>query len=763
MSRGLPILCDMTPAELGEHLAPHGFSAVEARRIFAHHVQHGRRHWDVKNMARQKLTRAAALLDTPTLEVVDRRRDAADGFVKYLFALADGARVEAVRIPIFDDKYTLCLSSQAGCPLDCVFCATGRLGYTRNLATWEIVEQLRIVRDEADRPVRGVVFMGMGEPFLNYDAVLRAARIFADPSGGAISGRAITISTSGVVPAIRRFTAERHPYRLAISLTGATRARRRSLMPAAEKTWPHRRARRRRARARGRDARSRDARVRGHRRRQLRRRRRRGAGRAAARHPGAPQPHRRQRRHRPLPPAERRGAARLHRRAAAARRADRAPLLGRKGRQRRMRDARRDGVALLAFVAACSSATKPLPPPDLSTVSETFAPARATVGDAVGIANQLAFDDAARAGQLDRLDGLAVHLVRRDFLWADLEPSAGSYDFAAEDAAVDDSRARGLTTIGILAYDTSWASPDGDVDTPPDPKTFAAFVEATARHFAGRVDLWEIWNEPNVGYRFWKPREDGAEYARLLAAAYPAVKRGNPKATVLLGGLFYHYEGIVTDAITFLSDAFTYNPELGRWFDVLALHPYAHYPPEASPEQDDGREQPIGQMIARMRAELAYYGAAKPVWVTEVGWPVYGTVDEATQARFTVRAAVEAMAAGAERVCFYTLDDGPNPTAFPPEDAFGVYRNDGTPKPAATALHTLVSIDPALVVTADGSTAGLRRYTLASAATHVDVVFAVDGATHDLGAPAGAMVLGLDGNATSATSVGANPLFVVSR
>ena len=234
----MAILHDMTPAELGAHLAPLGISAGESRRIFAHHVQHGRRNWKVRDLAREKIERVAAVVETPTLEVVDRRRDPADNFMKYLFALADGARVEAVRIPIFDDKYTLCLSSQAGCPLDCVFCATGRLGYTRNLATWEIVEQLRIIREEADRPVRGVVFMGMGEPFLNYDNVIRAARIFADPSGGAISGRAITISTSGVVPAIRRYTEERHPYRLAVSLTGATRARRRSLMPAAEKTWP---------------------------------------------------------------------------------------------------------------------------------------------------------------------------------------------------------------------------------------------------------------------------------------------------------------------------------------------------------------------------------------------------------------------------------------------------------------------------------------------------------------------------------------------
>ena len=173
----------------------------------------------------------------PALQVIDRRR-AADGFVKYLYQLSDGARIEAVRIPIFDDKYTVCLSSQAGCPLDCAFCATGRLGFSRNLHTWEIVEQLRIIREEADRPVRGIVFMGMGEPFLNYDNVIRAARIFSDPSGTAISGRAITISTAGVVPAIRRFSDEKHPYRLAISLTAGTRARRKSLMPAAEKTWP---------------------------------------------------------------------------------------------------------------------------------------------------------------------------------------------------------------------------------------------------------------------------------------------------------------------------------------------------------------------------------------------------------------------------------------------------------------------------------------------------------------------------------------------
>jgi 23S rRNA (adenine2503-C2)-methyltransferase len=154
-----------------------------------------------------------------------------------LFRLHDGLLVEAVRIPIFDEKYTVCISSQAGCALGCVFCATGKLGFQRNLAAWEIVEQVRIVRREADRPVRGIVFMGMGEPLLNYEQVVKAARIFADPSGLAISGRAITISTAGVVPAIRRFTAERLPFRLAVSLTAGTSEKRRRLMPV-EETWP---------------------------------------------------------------------------------------------------------------------------------------------------------------------------------------------------------------------------------------------------------------------------------------------------------------------------------------------------------------------------------------------------------------------------------------------------------------------------------------------------------------------------------------------
>jgi 23S rRNA (adenine2503-C2)-methyltransferase len=223
--------------ELVSRWTPLGLSERDTRRIAAHWLAEDRPPFEVPNIARAKLDRARADVSLPTLEIIERRRSPTDGFTKYLFRLHDGQVVEAVRIPIFDDKYTVCISSQVGCPLACVFCATGRLGLKRSLLAWEIVEQVRLVRAEADRPVRGIVFMGMGEPFLNYEEVIRAARILSAPSGLAISGKAITISTAGVVPAILRYTAEGWPFRLAISLTAATTEKRRALMPV-EKSYP---------------------------------------------------------------------------------------------------------------------------------------------------------------------------------------------------------------------------------------------------------------------------------------------------------------------------------------------------------------------------------------------------------------------------------------------------------------------------------------------------------------------------------------------
>jgi 23S rRNA (adenine2503-C2)-methyltransferase len=207
-----------------------GIDLADARRILGAVVGRGRTLRDARNVRREVLDLAAARCSTERLTCTETR-DAQDGFRRYLFRLADGSAVETVRIPLFDTHHTLCLSSQVGCALACVFCATGRLGLARNLAAWEIVAQFLHVRADSARPITGAVFMGQGEPFHNYEAVLEAAYVLCDPAGGRVDARRISISTAGVVPMIRRYTAEGHKFRLCVSLNAALPEKRAALMP----------------------------------------------------------------------------------------------------------------------------------------------------------------------------------------------------------------------------------------------------------------------------------------------------------------------------------------------------------------------------------------------------------------------------------------------------------------------------------------------------------------------------------------------------
>jgi 23S rRNA (adenine2503-C2)-methyltransferase len=207
-----------------------GIAVDDARRITGAVIGRGEGLRTARNVRREVLAHVESLASSDDLRRVSTV-DARDGFRRYLFELPDGARVESVRIPLFDTHHSVCLSSQAGCPLACAFCATGALGLTRSLASWEMVAQLLHVRADSQRRITGVVFMGQGEPFLNYDAVLAAAYTLCDPAGGRIDARRISISTAGVVPMIRRYTAEGHKFRLCVSLNAAIPWKRRALMP----------------------------------------------------------------------------------------------------------------------------------------------------------------------------------------------------------------------------------------------------------------------------------------------------------------------------------------------------------------------------------------------------------------------------------------------------------------------------------------------------------------------------------------------------
>jgi 23S rRNA (adenine2503-C2)-methyltransferase len=166
---------------------------------------------------------------------LDVEQHSADGTRKYLWRLADGEAVESVLIPS-GSRRTLCISSQAGCALRCSFCATGRMGFRRNLSTFEIVAQVReiVLRDPSDLPTN-IVFMGMGEPLLNWPAVDAALTILNSPEGFGIGARHITVSTVGILPGLEAFARRPEQFRLAISLHAPTSAQRLGIMPIEKK------------------------------------------------------------------------------------------------------------------------------------------------------------------------------------------------------------------------------------------------------------------------------------------------------------------------------------------------------------------------------------------------------------------------------------------------------------------------------------------------------------------------------------------------
>lgn len=185
---------------------------------------------EMTDLPRQVREQLAQEFQVPRLVPVARQKSQ-DGTEKFLFRLRDGEAIETVAIPE-GKRLTLCISSQAGCALQCAFCATGAMGFTRNLDVHEIAGQVREMR-LLDPPIQvtNVVFMGMGEPLMNWKAVSTALTILNDPRGLGIGARHITVSTVGVLPGIVALGERREQFRLAISIHAPTDDLRRELMP----------------------------------------------------------------------------------------------------------------------------------------------------------------------------------------------------------------------------------------------------------------------------------------------------------------------------------------------------------------------------------------------------------------------------------------------------------------------------------------------------------------------------------------------------
>ncbi|HET8762471.1 MAG TPA: 23S rRNA (adenine(2503)-C(2))-methyltransferase RlmN, partial [Gemmatimonadales bacterium] len=232
-------LLDLTPdaarQRIDEWVAARGLPAYRSRQLM-------RRLWEVPVGAWADATELPlalradldAELPLPRL-ALGTEQQSSDGTRKFLWQLGDGEAVESVLIPT-GTRRTLCISSQAGCALKCAFCATGTMGFRRNLSPFEIAGQVRelVLRDPADKPTN-IVFMGLGEPLLNWLAVDVALSILNQPAGLAIGARHITVSTVGIIPGMEAFARRPEQFRLAISLHAPTAAQRLTIMPVQKK------------------------------------------------------------------------------------------------------------------------------------------------------------------------------------------------------------------------------------------------------------------------------------------------------------------------------------------------------------------------------------------------------------------------------------------------------------------------------------------------------------------------------------------------
>jgi polysaccharide biosynthesis protein PslG len=278
---------------------------------------------------------------------------------------------------------------------------------------------------------------------------------------------------------------------------------------------------------------------------------------------------------------------------------------------------------------------------------------------------------------------LAIGWAREDVQWSRVEPRPGTFDWSWHDTVFDLHRRNGVNIIGVIGPSVGWATPEpGDGSDsvsfyPPDPDRYAAFAKTVAARYKGKVQAWEIWNEPENA-SFWKPAPDPAAYAQLLIKAHAAIKSVDPSVTVLSGGVVPFDPGFL--------NAVAAN---GAWgaFDALSVHPYVDpFTPEAAQIDVVG--------IKNVQTLAARYGS-KPLWVTEYGWgsgacerdPV-GRTNEDQQANNLVRGALLLRGAGAERVLWYNFKDVQQP-------CYGIVRSGSNNsdysqlKPAAIALKVL--------------------------------------------------------------------------
>lgn len=312
---------------------------------------------------------------------------------------------------------------------------------------------------------------------------------------------------------------------------------------------------------------------------------------------------------------------------------------------------------------------------------------------AVGVqfhATWSSYTDAQRTEVLDKMAAAGVKWVRIDLGWASLQETRGSYSqwyVDLVDRTVDAARARGIHVLGTLWMTPAWANGGAGTSAPPTSSAdYASALGWAAKHWQGRIDAWEVWNEPNLT-DFWSGST--AQYVQLLRAAYPAVKANDPGALVVLGGPSENDTNWLAAA---------YAAGMHGSFDVMSTHPYMGMA-DAAPEQpDDGSIWTISHVGAVHNLMVQNGDGSKPIWFTEFGWSSHDNwagvenwnrgVTAAEQGDYFVRA-VKYVAANYPYVTnVFWYEERNNTSGNVQLDNYGLLNHDLTPKPAYDAIKT---------------------------------------------------------------------------
>jgi beta-xylosidase len=393
-------------------------------------------------------------------------------------------------------------------------------------------------------------------------------------------------------------------------------------------------------------------------------------------------------------------------------------------------------------------------PPSVTANSRAAGPPTPNPDTPFGIAGVMRWPDWGTFGKpADVFRQTGATWVREDFAWGLIQPAPDRWDWTATDRIVGNLFDRKINILGILSYSASWATAtkadDGSTLSmyPPDLNTYYHYVRTIVSRYKHAVHHWEVWNEPDNNL-FWKPAPNPKEYAALLKMAYKAIKEVDPSAQVLAGG-------VSGNAVPFLDEVMAAG---GRdAFDVLAIHPYAVPLDQANARQESRPEvhKILEVELTKYRAFLQRHGLARPIWITEIGWPSrdWG-LDAGAQADYLAQAYGLLLSSGlVDKVFWYSFkDQGAQPGDTWGLIGWGAGATDLAPRrPAFNAYATAANL---LGETTPGGRLQLGEYSVAlpfeetgvwARSTHQQGLMSVSGEVKHSGSGSGKMQYAFDG------------------